>query len=199
MQYQNYHDDSEESRFYENEEARSNANSEKLKSFWFVIFKYWMLLAALWGIKNLISSSGDVQLDTKLEHNTFDNIRRFINGYPLKIWDIMNCLLVFEGLRRKNLKILLKVITMMEVYMPVHMIITFFTLTSEAGLARGRTLFQQRFPDFNVDKGFLSFFAVLITLVWCSYYYLVHLYGAKKARDVLRGPQKHSRSFWKEK
>ncbi len=77
----------------------------------------------------------------------------------------------------------------MEAYMVVHMVITFFKLTSDAGLTIAKALFEKRFPDANVEvgKGFLSFFAVIIVLVWASYYYFANIYGAKKAQDVLKG------------
>jgi len=188
----------EESRLYEKEDPSSNVHHEKLNSFWYVVFKYWNLLGGLWGIKNLISlssSEGAPDVDVNVEYSTFNNILHFINGYPLRIWGILNCLLVFEGFRRKNLQILLKVIMLMEVYMAVQMIITFFDMMSDAGFAIAQTLFKQRFPNAKVDKQLWSFFAVGLVLVWCSYYYAANLYATKKARDVLRGPQKHHRSF----
>ncbi len=198
MRHQNPNDSSEESRFYEREEAIPKINHEKLNSFWYVIFKYWMLLAALWGLKELISlsSSGiDRPVGIKLEFSTFDKIRNFINSYPVRIWEIINCALVFEGLRRKNLKILVKVITSMEAYMAVNMVLTFFSMTSDAGLAIAKSIFADRFPDFKLDKYPLSFFAVIIVLIWASFYYFVNLYGTKKARDVLKGRKDNSRSL----
>jgi len=191
MQDQSSDITSDEIRLNQKEEASSTAHLEKLNSCWFVVFKYWMLLGALWGIKNIFSSSSpDHNLDIKVEYSAFDEVRHFINGYPTKIWDIINCALVFEGLRRKNLNIILKAIISMKAYMLVHAIITFFNLTSEAGLASAKALFQERFPEFKVDTGFLTFFSVVIVLVWGLFYYFSHIYASQKARDILKEPPK---------
>ncbi len=195
MQYQNLNKFSEESGVYERKETSSSVHHEKLDSFWFVIFKYWKLLAALWILKNLISPAssdgdGDSDIGVGVEFSTFNNILHFINGYPVKIWDLINSVLIFEGLRKKSLEILLKVIVLMEAYMVVQMVITFFDMTSDAGLVIAKQIIQKRFPDTKPDKNLLSFFAVAIILVWCSYYYFMNLYGAKKARDILKGNQK---------
>jgi len=194
MEPQSVHNSSEKTRLYEDEEE-TRVHLEKLNSFWYVLFKYWMLICALWTLKNLIlsfsSSSSDslVVHGIKVENSPLNTVLDFLEKYPLKVWAIINCALVFEGLRRKNLKIMLKAISFMEAYVFVEVVTGFMSLTSEASITWMKAYWEKKF-DSKPGSGSMTLFAVVILLVWVVYYHLAYIYGTKKSKDALKAHYK---------
>ncbi len=180
MQYKNNEDPSGE---------ETSAHLEKFNSCRYIFFKYWLLICALWAIKDLLSPP-DIDFDVEVEESIFDEILDVLGGLPLKIWDIVNYLLVFEGFRRKNLKIMEKGVTLMETYVITNIIIGFFSMTTESGLIVGKAMFQEKFPGFKGDKSSITLIAVILLLLHGLFYHFAFIYGAKKVRDTLRAHKK---------
>jgi len=186
---------SEDSRLFE--EADTSVHLEKLNSFGYVIFKYWMLISFLWSIKDLIYGNG-LESPESVKSDMIFMIIGFLGGLPLFIWNMGNCLVVFEGIRRKNLKMMSKVINSLELYAIFKVVFDFFMLQSENGKAIMHHHARKQYPGIHdSDLGIFdsTLFYVVLLLGWAIYYHFAFLFGAKKVRDTLKAHQRARHSL----
>jgi len=181
---------SEEARL--REEEYPDTHLEKLKSSGYVIFKYWMIISALWSIQEIF---WPITIKVPSGPGGFSFIDRLLHSlayYPFRAWNLINCFLVFEAMRRKNLKLISKVIQAMEIYAVSFMIIYFFHSNSEFGRAISDASMQY-VPGFKLKNypADMKTVTLGITLLgWGIYYHFANMYGARKIRDILKAHQR---------
>jgi len=155
------------------EEEEANTQLEELDSFVFVVFKYWMLVNILWSLEAIYAAMAGTSSEKAEDFGIVYELIHFLRGPPLQIWNIINCLFVFGGMRSKDLTLISKTIDFMKRYVVCWVIIYFFESMSMA----------MRFSYLRST--------VITCLSWGVYYYFTFIYGAKKVRDALKGHQRN--------
>jgi len=185
----------ERNRFYEDDDT--SVHLEKLNSYEFTIYKYCMLLSALWSVKDIFKYLFDFPQEGDESKSLMLSILFYCGDMMLLIWNIINCGLVFEGIRRKSLDLMVKVIDLMEAYCVISLIVQFF-IGSSTRLKKDSlegTPENNKFKDFVLEDSQWTLFVAFVLIVWAIYYHFVYLYGARKVKDLLKAHTKAKYSF----
>jgi len=161
----------------------------KIDSPIFEFFKYWLLFNVIWTLKDILSPSG-IEIPWAMELSHLDETLEFISKYPLRIWETMNCLLVIEGLRRKNVQILEITIKFLWGFLLSEAFLSFFSFTTRVGQAVLKKGLQEVFKHFKGETNTLICIAAIYGLFWGVYFYYAYIYGAKKAIESLDSHKK---------
>lgn len=178
--------ENEDDYFERNENGEeTSGHLKKLDSSAYIVYKYWMLVSGLWTLKSYESNNEDD--DDLPENKDFTFYLMCLAGFGimiLNIWHIVNCGLVFEGMRRKNLQLIQYSLKSMDLYSIVYIVIHFFGFGNEAS--------QNRLKERSIGHNFFdmsstnwTLMVIVILLVWRVYCHFVYIYGAQKVRDAL--------------
>jgi len=168
---------------------------EKLSSWKYIVYKYWVLIALCWTVTNIgqvIYSyfSDGASVFEKLRSDRSYQIEHF-TSWLVNILFLAILFLVFEGIRRKNLAKLLRAIKLMKILCVIELIqhcsFPYFNDVSE--------IFEKHYennPEHlelfrKMGTFWVGFFGVFLIL---ARFYIGYFYGACKVRNILKDHKK---------
>jgi len=168
---------------------------EKLSSWKYTVYKYWVLIALCWTVKDIGQViykyfSNGASVFKKLRSDRSYQIEHFTSWLD-NILFLAILFLVFEGIRRKNLAKLLRAIKLMKILCVIELIqyCSFFYFSDVSGIFEKQYENNPEHLELFRKMGtfWVGFFGMLLVLVR---FYIGYFYGACKVRNILKDHKK---------
>jgi len=173
---------------------------EKLSSWKFIIYKYWILAAFCWTMKDIGGIiykyfSDGASVFERLTSDKAYLVSHLLRGWVVNVIFLVFLFLVFEGIRRKNLDKILRAIKLMK----INCVIQFIEYCSSFYLNNASEAIEKSFEGKPEDQ--LELFHKVGGIYWvffigmlCMFlaYYIAYFYGACKVRNILKDHKKAS-------